>query len=81
MANMMAELTALWQLRHNSENSLLFSLLATLANKRTARRFLAAPSGTPFATVVGLWRRSNACMIWTTAKKKRMVGLLSGGRD
>jgi hypothetical protein len=28
-----------------------------------------------------LWRRSNACMIWTTAKKKRMVGLLSGGRD
>jgi hypothetical protein len=42
---------------------------------------VAAPSGAPFATVVDLWRRSNACLIWTTAKKKRMVGLLSGGRD
>jgi hypothetical protein len=37
--------------------------------------------GAAFATVVDLWRRSKACMIWTTAKKKRMVGLLSGGRD
>ena len=42
---------------------------------------VAARGGAPFATVVDLWRRSNACMIWTTAKKKRMVGLLSGGRD
>ena len=42
---------------------------------------VAAPAGAPFTTVVDLWRRSNACMIWTTAKKKRMVGLLSGGRD
>jgi DNA polymerase III alpha subunit len=42
---------------------------------------VAARAGAPFATVVDIWRRSNACMIWTTAKKKRMVGLLSGGRD
>jgi hypothetical protein len=42
---------------------------------------VAARAGAPFATVVDLWRRSKACIIWTTAKKKRMVGLLSGGRD
>src|ERR1700731_4564362 len=42
---------------------------------------VAARAGAPFATVVDLWRRSNACMIWTTTKKKRMIGLLSGGRD
>jgi hypothetical protein len=43
---------------------------------------VAERAGAPsFATVVDLWRRSKACMIWTTAKKKRMVGLLSGGRD
>ena len=48
---------------------------------RTARRSSPRGRGAPFATVVDLWRRSNACLIWTTAKKKRMVGLLSGGRD
>ena len=52
-----------------------------LANKDGAA-IVAERAGAPsFATVVDLWRRSNACMIWTTAKKKRMVGLLSGGRD
>ena len=30
---------------------------------------VAAWAGAPFATVVDLWRRSNAYMIWTTAKK------------
>jgi hypothetical protein len=35
--------------------------------------FFAVRAGAPFATVVDIWRRSNACMIWTTAKKKRMV--------
>jgi hypothetical protein len=42
---------------------------------------VAARAGAPIATVVDFWRRSNARMIWTTAKKKRMVGHLSGGRD
>jgi len=51
-----------------------------LANKDGAA-IVAERAGAPFATVVDLWRRSKACMIWTTAKKKRMVGLLSGGRD
>jgi hypothetical protein len=51
-----------------------------LANKDGAA-IAAARAGAPFATVENLLRRSNACRMWTTAKKKRMVGLLSGGRD
>ena len=74
--------TAHWNLlRELTANAVLgLRMVRGLANTDGAA-IVAARAGAPFATVVDLWRRSNACMIWTTAKKKRMVGLLSGGRD
>ena len=73
--------TAHWNhLRELTANAVRLGLRMGLANTDGAA-IVAARAGAPFATVVDLWRRSNAYMIWTTAKKKRMVGLLSGGRD
>jgi hypothetical protein len=73
--------TAHWNLlRELTANAVRLGLrmVRGLANTDGAA-IVAARAGAPFAT--DIWRRSNACMIWTTAKKKRMVGLLSGGRD
>jgi Helix-hairpin-helix motif len=75
--------TAHWNfLRELTANAVRLGLrtMRGLANTDGAA-IIGARAGAPFATVVDIWRRSNACMIWTTAKKKRMVGLLSGGRD
>jgi hypothetical protein len=75
--------TAHWNLlRELTANAVRLGLriVRGLANTDSAAS-VAARAGAPFATGVDIWRRSNACMIWTTAKKKRMVGLLSGGRD
>jgi hypothetical protein len=66
--------------RKAATNAVRLGLRMGLANTDGAA-IVAARAGAPFATIVDLWRRSNAYMIWTTAKKKRMVGLLSGGRD